>query len=201
MKVIEDDPPFTAELDDFNDERDEVLHDHGSSLPFTRGFWLLSQLVAAINPDDLDCLDEEVPFTKFTMDNLMGRVLSNEEYQRYFQNNPYSYNWQKHYQSFACEQTSGKKIMLRMYPDGNYPKDRNGNNASNFINNNNLQNNYLPAYSQNNVNINSYANNNAYSQANLSEPPSYQQATHSNYGQNQANANSEKKSFFRKIFK
>ena len=42
-------------------------------------------LVAALNPTDLDALDESVPFTKKTLDNLLGRELSVEEYQRYWQ--------------------------------------------------------------------------------------------------------------------
>ncbi|STX28562.1 Uncharacterised protein [Legionella beliardensis] len=71
MKDIEEDAPFTAELDDFNSERNEVYKDQGPGFPFTRGFWLICQLVAAINPYDLDKLDESVPFTKKTMNDLM----------------------------------------------------------------------------------------------------------------------------------
>jgi hypothetical protein len=37
-------------------------------LVLLQGMWLLSNLVAAINPHDLDALDENVPFTKFTLD-------------------------------------------------------------------------------------------------------------------------------------
>jgi hypothetical protein len=37
-------------------------------LLFYQGMWLLSNLVAAINPHDLDALDEAVPLTKFTLD-------------------------------------------------------------------------------------------------------------------------------------
>jgi hypothetical protein len=48
------------------------------------GFYLVCTLVAALNPTDLDALDESVPFTKKTLDNLLGRELSGEEYGHYF---------------------------------------------------------------------------------------------------------------------
>ena len=44
----------------------------------------MCHLVAALNPTDLDALDESVPFTKKTLDNLLGRELSGEEYGHYF---------------------------------------------------------------------------------------------------------------------
>jgi len=34
--------------------------------------------------DDLDALDESIPFTKFTLDNLLGIVSNEESYQHYF---------------------------------------------------------------------------------------------------------------------
>jgi hypothetical protein len=74
MKEIEERAPYTAELDDYHDERNEVIEDQGKAFPYTRGYWIISQLVAAINPDDLDAIDENLPFTKATLDNLLGRV-------------------------------------------------------------------------------------------------------------------------------
>ena len=53
--------------------------------PLTAGFYLVCHLVAALNPTDLDALDESVPFTKKTMEDLLGRELSPEEYARYFE--------------------------------------------------------------------------------------------------------------------
>ena len=88
MKDIEEIAPFTAELDDFGDEKAEVLNDQGPAFPYSKGFWLLANLVAAINPDDLDALDESAPFTKGTMENLMGRALSQQEYNTYFSQHP-----------------------------------------------------------------------------------------------------------------
>merc|ERR1719162_2829033 len=72
MKDCEEVAPYCAESDDFGDESREVLGDQGIALPYTRGFWLICQLVAAMNPDDLDAMDESIPFTKTTLDNLLG---------------------------------------------------------------------------------------------------------------------------------
>jgi len=72
MKDAEEIVPYCSESDDFNDESDEVLRDQGRALPYTKGFHLICQLVAAMNPDDLDAMDESVPFTKATLDNLLG---------------------------------------------------------------------------------------------------------------------------------
>ena len=74
MKEVEERAPYCAELDDYHDEKEEVIADQGIAFPFTKGYWIISQLVAAINPDDLDAIDENLPFTKATLDNLLGRV-------------------------------------------------------------------------------------------------------------------------------
>ena len=41
-------------------------------MPYTGGFWLIYALIAACYPDDLDALDESVPFAKTVMDRLLG---------------------------------------------------------------------------------------------------------------------------------
>lgn len=84
MKDCEEVAPFCSESDDFGDESREVLEDQGEALPYTRGFWLICQLVAAMNPDDLDAMDESVPFTKNTLDNLLGIKHNEESYRYYF---------------------------------------------------------------------------------------------------------------------
>lgn len=76
--------PYCAECDDFKDESEEVLKDQGQALPFSRGFYLICCLVAAMNPDDLDAMDESVPFTKATLDNLLGIDNGEESYRHYF---------------------------------------------------------------------------------------------------------------------
>lgn len=84
MKDCEEVAPYCSESDDFGDESREVLEDQGEALPYTRGFWLICQLVAAMNPDDLDAMDESVPFTKLTLDNLLGIQHNEESYRYYF---------------------------------------------------------------------------------------------------------------------
>jgi hypothetical protein len=37
---------------------------HCKAIPYSFGFYLVCHLVAALNPTDLDALDESVPFTK-----------------------------------------------------------------------------------------------------------------------------------------
>jgi len=75
---------WMSEMDDFDSEREEVAHDQGLGIPYSRGFWLACNLASAINPNDLDMLDEELPLTMFTLSNLLGRVLSPEEYDHYW---------------------------------------------------------------------------------------------------------------------
>eukprot|EP00980_Cylindrotheca_fusiformis_P030405 scaffold24770_cov142-Cylindrotheca_fusiformis.AAC.3 len=84
MKDAEEVAPYCSESDDYKDEAEEVMRDQGAALPFTRGFHLIAQLVAAMNPDDLDAMDESVPFTKATLDNLLGIEHNEESYRHYF---------------------------------------------------------------------------------------------------------------------
>lgn len=111
MKEVEEVAPFCSELDDFNDEKAEVEKDQGSGFPYTMGYWLISQLVAAINPLDLDAIDENVPFTKYTMDNLLGRTHTPQEYQYYFERNPHASLYLDLYGRFINEQVSSKSIV------------------------------------------------------------------------------------------
>ena len=87
-------------MDDYNDEKAEVLKDQGPAFPYTKGLWILSSLVSAICPDDLDALDENVPLSKFTLDELLGRVHTEAEYRYYWNHNPHAKNYQGEYQKF-----------------------------------------------------------------------------------------------------
>jgi hypothetical protein len=84
MKDAEEIAPYCSESDDFKDEAEEVLRDQGAALPYSKGFYLVGALVAAMNPDDLDAMDESVPFTKATLDNLLGIQHNEESYRHYF---------------------------------------------------------------------------------------------------------------------
>lgn len=116
MKEIEGDAPFTAELDDYISERQEVVDEQGEVFPFSRGFWLLCQLVAAINPYDLDALDESTPFTKKTLDDLMGRRLTQEEYLHYFTHNPNAHKFMHLRDQFAREDVLAYQVLGKPDP-------------------------------------------------------------------------------------
>lgn len=84
MKDAEEAVPYCSESDDFGDESREVLRDQGGALPYTKGFHLICQLVAAMNPDDLDAMDESIPFPKQILDNMLGVEHNEESYRHYF---------------------------------------------------------------------------------------------------------------------
>jgi hypothetical protein len=91
MKELEERVSYVSESDDYESERDEILRDQGDAFPFTVGMWDVCQLCSAINPEDLDALDESIPITLYSLNNILGRELSIEEYNRYydcFLNNP-----------------------------------------------------------------------------------------------------------------
>ncbi len=97
MKKLEEIAPYCSEYDDFEGEAYEVERDHGDALPFTRGFYLVRQLVGAMNPDDLDAMDECVPFTKWTLENMLGVELTREEYEHYFKFFKYNQEYRLEY--------------------------------------------------------------------------------------------------------
>ncbi len=84
MKNAEELVPYCSELDKFNDECIKVLRDQGAALPYTKGFHLICILAAAVNPDDLGAINESVPFTKNTLDNMLGIQHPEESYRYYF---------------------------------------------------------------------------------------------------------------------
>jgi len=92
-------------------KKNEVLHKQGPALPYSKGFWLMSLLVGAINPGDIDCLDDPRPVSKFTFDNLMGRNLTEQEYAYYFFNHPNSSRYQPYYPSLLIEKKPTREIV------------------------------------------------------------------------------------------
>src|SRR3990167_3049829 len=111
MQKVDQLAQYVAEVDDFEDETTQVAEAQGAAFPFTKGLWLLCQLVAAINPSDLDALDENLPLSKFTMDDLMGRQLNPNEYQYLFENNPNAFLYISEYQRFLTEEVCAKAII------------------------------------------------------------------------------------------
>jgi hypothetical protein len=110
---VEEKAPFCSEVDDFGDESREVKKDQGDAFPYTKGLWLLSNLVASISPDDLDALDEDVPLTKFTLDELLGRVHSAAEYDYYFAHNRHGKKYASMKHRFATENVHSASIVPR----------------------------------------------------------------------------------------
>lgn len=122
MKEAEEIAPYCAELDDFHAEAEEVRRDQGNALPFTKGFWLIAQLVAAMNPEDLDSMDESVPFTKWTLDSMLGYQSSEQEYRHYFEGFKEAqrkrkiestidtikanFNWDSHFSEFLVQRSA-----------------------------------------------------------------------------------------------
>ncbi|MDB6096642.1 MAG: hypothetical protein JWM09_920 [Francisellaceae bacterium] len=196
MKKIEERGPFISELDDFNDERDEILHDQGKGLPYSKGVWLISQLVAAICPDDLDALDEDAPFTKCSLDNFLGRKTTIQEYDYYFNAHPKASEYHQAIQEFRREDLLAKDITLVQAK------------KAQKANKQDLGNNYNSTTTQYNQFYQQYSNNNAFQQPSVSSQASvlnyqYQTLPQTNQmQQNQPKSNSSSiKSKLSNLFK
>lgn len=114
LKRVEEAAYFCSESDDFYDELREIRKDQGPAFPFTYGFWLMMQLAAAKNPNDLDQMDENLPYTKHAFQELLGRTLSNEEYRYYFDLNPHAKLYRDFYDVFATDtEHSAKNLISR----------------------------------------------------------------------------------------
>lgn len=132
MKDAEEVAPYCSESDDFADEAREVLKDQGVALPYSKGFHLICEIVAAMNPDDLDALDESVPFTKFTLDNLLGIVSNDASYQHYFD----KFKEAQNHRRVESDDRTGqpKQIdLLRKNTQWNYADFRNTNGPAKLI--------------------------------------------------------------------
>jgi flagellar motor protein MotB len=132
MKDAEEVAPYVSEADDYIDEAYEVLKDQGTALPYTKGFHLVCQLVAASCPDDLDAMDESVPLSKPTLDNLLGLQHTETAYRYYFDafltaqknrtveqpavdNWKKQMNWNSHYQDLLTANTSHQLAAVQQY--------------------------------------------------------------------------------------
>jgi hypothetical protein len=73
--------------------------------------WLVCQLVAAIFPYDLDAVAENLPFSKYTLDNLLGRTHYPEEYRYYFERHPHSSLYIDDYHRLLTEHTNSRVII------------------------------------------------------------------------------------------
>lgn len=133
LKSVEEAAYYCSESDDYQDERREVRKDQGPAFPFTKGFWLMMQAAAALNPNDLDQMDENLPFTKNIFEKLLGRTLSNTEYRYYFDLNPHAKLYRDLYADFSdgAQHKTAKEIVsqhtrqtrekIAGYQDGSLP--------------------------------------------------------------------------------
>jgi hypothetical protein len=83
---------YVAALQNFPAEQLEVLNDQGPEFPYSEAMWLLCNLTAAQNPNDLDALDQHAPLSKPTLDNILGHVTTAADYEGYFSSHPNA-NW------------------------------------------------------------------------------------------------------------
>ena len=79
---------FVSALQNFGAEQLEVLNDQGPEFPYSEAVWTLCCLTAALNPNDLDALDQHAPLSKPTLDNLLGHVTTAGDYESYFTQHP-----------------------------------------------------------------------------------------------------------------
>jgi hypothetical protein len=85
-------PGYIAAVQNFRAEQLEVLNDQGPEFPYSQAVWLLCNLTAALNPNDLDALDQHEPLSKPILDNILGRECTLSEYEFYFNQHPNA-NW------------------------------------------------------------------------------------------------------------
>jgi hypothetical protein len=63
-----------AHVREYQAEKLIVINSQGTAFPFTQGMWLLSQLITPLNPSDFGLFHCDLPLTKHSLDNLLGRV-------------------------------------------------------------------------------------------------------------------------------
>lgn len=114
MEDVEENPraKFVAEVDDFASERKEILEDQGPVLPYSYGLWLICQLVAALNPHDLDAMDDTRPLSRFSIETILGRQVFQEEYDLYWNSHPIARTKYESYRSrMTSEQVFGNVLL------------------------------------------------------------------------------------------
>lgn len=88
MKEIDKTCSFVAEIDDFETCKKEFQEIHGKFFPYTKGLWIISNILSSID-QDLDDLNEK-PLNKKGLEKLIGRQISKEEFDNYWNNCPHN---------------------------------------------------------------------------------------------------------------
>ena len=100
---------YVAAVEDYIDESRQVIQFQGRRFPYNRGLWLLACMVAALDPNGLDAMDQPEPLTKSVVDCLMGRVHSEAEYRSYFESHGYAMRFfAQDYELFLHAQNEGE---------------------------------------------------------------------------------------------
>lgn len=94
-----------AVIDDYRSELLQVREKQGIRFPYTPGLHNACASLAADddNKNDLDMVDENVPFTKMQLDNLLGYVMTLETYRDYWIHNMNAAVYDKDYAAFSGE--------------------------------------------------------------------------------------------------
>lgn len=88
LEVADREAEYVSSVDDFETEKVQVKKKQGPMLPYSKGIWLLCNLLSAICPFDLDALDEDFPLCKYGVENYLGRNITKEEYHAYLNTHP-----------------------------------------------------------------------------------------------------------------
>jgi len=135
MEEIEEAAQFVSVVDNYSDESNDVRIRQSAAFPYSYGIWLVSMLVAAINPDDLDALGMDAPLCKCAIDGVLGYQTSPQEYQKYFDSmlqaqatkpqedvvdriaQRFISAWQRDYQAFATVPRARNIPSVQQYHD------------------------------------------------------------------------------------
>lgn len=101
MKSLEKKADYCSECDDYTSKAQEILKAQGKGFPFNRGVWMLLQILGAISPKDLDLIDENLPFSRFSLETISGRKLSIQQYDAYWNHFPLKDKYTDHYELLA----------------------------------------------------------------------------------------------------
>jgi hypothetical protein len=109
-------PGFVAALQNFDAERLEVLNDQGPWFPYSRSVWLICSIAAALNPNDLDAIDQHAPLSMTTINTFLGRDATMAEYEGYFLQHPNAtWLFKEDFQSFVSTPLANQIEAVRFF--------------------------------------------------------------------------------------
>lgn len=108
---LDADCAYVSVIDDVVSETIQVIDKQGPLMPYNEGIWLICLAEGAANPNDLDALDENLPFTRFQFEELYGIKCPEERYQAYWNSNPNSFLYPDVFMQFRDTQTSQRSII------------------------------------------------------------------------------------------